>query len=101
MFMHYPLVKQALRPQSALLAAITSFVIGLSATTAFAAAPASAPPGTTNATQQVDGYSQKDRHSKLVGYLPDYDGSYADFCSNHRLLQDDAPLPRLWPAALL
>jgi chitinase len=79
MFTHYPLVKQTRqRPQGALLAVIASFVIGLS-TTAYAAPPA--PQEATSAAKQVDGYShgQKDRRTKLVGYLPDYDGSYADF----------------------
>ena len=80
MSMHSPLVKQTRpRPQSALFAAIT-FAIGLSASgnTAFAAPP---PQNTPSAAQQVNDSSpcQRDRHTKLVGYLPDYDGSYADF----------------------
>jgi chitinase len=75
-----PLVMQSRqRSQTALLAAVTTFVIGLSASgaTAFATPP---PQDTASAAQQADGYfRQEDRHTKLVGYLPDYDGSYADF----------------------
>jgi chitinase len=81
MSMHSPLVKQTrLRLQSALLAAITLFVIGLSGSGSIAFA-APAPQDATAATQQSRGNSpwQEDRHTKLVGYLPDYDGSYADF----------------------
>ena len=78
---HSPLVKQTRpRPQSALLPAITLFVIGLSAagTTAFATPPQDA------ASQQANSHStrQEDRHTKLIGYLPDYDGSYADFAKS-------------------
>jgi chitinase len=81
MSMHSPLVKQTrLRLQSALLAAITLFGIGLSGSGSIAFA-APDPQDNTSATQQSHGNSpwQEDHHTKLVGYLPDYDGSYADF----------------------
>jgi chitinase len=78
-----PALKQS-RPHRAVFAAVATAAFGLSASySAFALPPAPVQDAATvaatpDAAAQPE-TREKNRSTRLVGYLPDYDGSYADF----------------------